>query len=551
MNWPYHFLDLTQEEKDRRRTLLDTYGSRAQLSVLAPLLALQIYFLVSWLSIRWRSRNGGIGYGGRVDSPPSSPRSKKLRSSSLFGASRTGGDYLHLTKRFGIVASSQLPLQYLLALKSPYSPLQYLTRRSHETLNSLHQLLGRITTLLLYSHAILYLNFYILSNLLTAKLQEGYVLAGIFGIVAFTAVGTAALTPVRRWSYKVFYITHVTLAIALLPVLWFHVSHIRIYLYETAAVYALNTALRFLASSTRAASMRVIPGTNLLEIEVPLTSASRQKWAPGQHAYISLAGHPLLRTFRSNPFTVASIPTSDGHLRFMARILDGNTAKLATQAGHDSKREHLITVEGPYGVVTHAERLLRYDRVLFIAGGVGATFIVPLYRQLLADLSPSAGSRRRGMANFLWMVRSRAETAWALPAQKRERQGFVERLRVQVTGSKAVNEESLGASEGREGMEDTGYDHAEQGIELEEQKNLLADEGHEDTKSDMQGLKVFEGRPDLTKAIEQTLSSGHGSDKVAVVVCSPGSLSRAVRNEVGLWVGRGRDVWFWDESFGY
>ena len=37
MGWPYHFVDLNDEQKDRRRQLLDHYARLAQLSCLAPL----------------------------------------------------------------------------------------------------------------------------------------------------------------------------------------------------------------------------------------------------------------------------------------------------------------------------------------------------------------------------------------------------------------------------------------------------------------------------------------------------------------------------------
>ena len=168
-------------------------------------------------------------------------------SAASSAVAHTSADYLHLTKRFGIVGASQLPFLYLLIWKSSWSPIQTLTRSSHETLNVYHQSLGRIITLLVFLHAAFYLNFYVQSNILGNKLKEAYVLCGIAGTISFAAIGTTALSPVRRWSYRVFYAVHVILATALLPVLFFHVHHIRIYLYETAAIYALNSLTRWLS----------------------------------------------------------------------------------------------------------------------------------------------------------------------------------------------------------------------------------------------------------------------------------------------------------------
>ncbi|KAK0364333.1 hypothetical protein LTR02_008585 [Friedmanniomyces endolithicus] len=589
MGWPYHFLDLTTEQRLQRRKALDYYGNIAQVSVLVPLLLLQCYFVIAWLHTRWRNQSDR--------DVPSSPRIKGERSFRkttsakritatwrrlqwwcsgpcnilgthlgtngelvaaglwtswllLLCSLQTGDDYLHVTKRFGTIASSQLPLHYLLALKSPFSPLQLLTRCSHETLNNSHQLLGRIITLLLYLHAAFYLNFYVLLGLLGSKVKETYVLCGIFGILAFTAVGITALAPLRKWSYRVFYITHVSLATAILPVLFFHVSHIRVYLYETTLIYALNVALRTLTLHSLPATLRLVPGTNLLEIEAPLhrhQHASRRRWQAGQHAYVSLSGHPLLRTFKSNPFTVASSPGVDDRLRFVARVLDGNTAKLAQAAGsEDAKTNVLLTVEGPYGVASHSEALLSYDRLVFVAGGVGATFVVPLYRQLLADLSPSPGSYRRQKVSFVWIVRSEAEVSWAIPAEGKEREGFVERLSVCVTGGghlsrRPANGRSAGTSAGA-----TDYEAEDEGIELEDHKNLLSS-----AEASLEGVSTSTGRPNLAHLVDQAFAhrGDNHAEKVAFVVCGPQGLSRALRKEAGRWVARGREVWFWDESF--
>ncbi|KAI7218738.1 hypothetical protein KC333_g3416 [Hortaea werneckii] len=573
----YHFQDLTTEQKAQRRDLLDWYGLIAQLSVLVPLLALQLYFFAIWTKKRWENAN-------ELETP-SSPYAKARGESSSWntlsfmrriqsGFSRfvwwsgdsvdvlgyhlgakcdvmfaacwacwllflcfpqTGEDYMHLAKRFGAVGASQLPLQYLLALKSPYSPVQLLTRSSHETLNALHQHLGYIINGLFYAHVGLYLNFFIVKNLLAAKLQAGYILAGVFSIVAFTAVGTTALAPVRRWSYRVFYFVHVTLATLLLPVLFLHVAHIRVYIYETAIVYATNAALRFWNTETCPGTIRLVPNTRLIEIVARPSKETLGKWFPGQHVYVSLAGHPFLRTFKSNPFTIASLPSIDGHIRIVAKILDGNTAKLAQRATDDRKGatsgSQPVSLEGPYGVASHSDKLLQYDRILFVAGGVGATFILPLYRQLLADLSPSSGSYRRQKVDFVWVARESAEVTWAMPDEVKEREAFRERLTVYLT------------------VRDAGRGDAD-GIELQERETLLASGDGGDSKDPGLEFDAQVGRPDLRNIVDRTFAHGV-AEKVAVVVCGPTGLNDSLRRAVGRHVRQGRDVWYWAESFAF
>ena len=384
-------------------------------------------------------------------------------------------------------------------------------------------------------------------------------ICGIVGIISFTAIGTTTLAPVRRWSYRVFYITHVTLATALLPILFFHVSHIRIYLYETAVIYALNVLLRSWKSKTYFGVVKRVPNTDLVEVSVQAPDKEvLRRWQPGQHAYLSLAGHSLSRTFRSNPFSVASIPSIDGDLRFIARILDGNTKALASHANATDRRQKL-TVEGPYGVQSHSDRLLQYDRVLLVAGGVGATFIVPLYRQLLADLSPSKGSYRRQKVSFLWAARDMADVTWAVPNDARDREGFVERMEVFLTGGGAATGAAVptvgeglaaGGDEEEEETKLAAYAETEEGIELEERRNLLSSDKANGSarQKNAVAMRTHAGRPDLKRLVDQTFSHG-STEKVAVLVCGPRGLSESLRMELGKWVGKGREVWLWEESF--
>lgn len=392
------------------------------------------------------------------------------------------------------------------------------------------------------------------SNILGNKLKEAYVLCGLAGALAFSAIGSTSLLLVRRWSYRIFYAIHVILAIALLPILFFHVSHLRIYLYETIAIYALNAIVRWAFTFDVRGNIKLLPNTSLVEMTIPTneTHASKRlldNLRPGHHAYVSLAGNSVLRKFRSNPFTVASIPSTDGHVKFIARIMDGNTARLTSEKDSVGAKVKLL-VEGSYGLSTHEDQLLQCDRVLFIAGGVGATFVVPLYRQLLADLSPSKGSHRRQKVSFVWIAKSKSEVAWAVPKDEREGDGFTERLKVCLTHAEALDAEGSGEGmEYDEGKAALGGAETEDGIELEEQEQLLSNEAHingEIGKS--RDLPIYTGRPDLQRLINQAFSHG-SNERVAIVVCGPKSLSQDLRREITPWVKRGRDVWFHDESF--
>lgn len=76
MGWPYHLLDLTNDEKHQRRLALDRYAAYSQLSALVPILAYQLYRLVAWVySGRQRAKV-------RYSAIPSSPGLKQSRTST-------------------------------------------------------------------------------------------------------------------------------------------------------------------------------------------------------------------------------------------------------------------------------------------------------------------------------------------------------------------------------------------------------------------------------------------------------------------------------------
>jgi len=409
-------------------------------------------------------------------------------------------------------------------------------------------------------HATFYLNFFIQKEILLSRLTQAYVLCGVAAISGLWALGSTARAPIRRWNYRVFYTVHIIVAVGLLPVLFFHVSHLRIYLYETAVVVAANFALRWADTQRIVATIKKLPETDLVEITVPRFSKPMEQrlrsWQPGQHGYISLASESGTLS-KANPFSLASVPTSDDNLRFVARILKGNTAHLGHVATANPKSDvHAVSreikLEGPYGVRTHADELLLCSKVLFIAGGIGATFIVPLYRQLLADLTPSSGSSRRRNVEFLWVVRGLEDVRWGLPADEDDgddgeksegrsglmRNDFVERLRVFVTGSARQDLDS------RQDSHKEGRD----GIEMEQRGSLLPKFSEDMSEKGVQDFAVTRGRPDLGRAIGDLFS--HPLERrVAVVVCGPHGLNRAVRKEVRSWGLKGKDVWYHEEEF--
>ena len=579
MPWPYHFVDLSDEQLKQRRRLLDSYGQFAQLSVLLLPLIYQLSLGIKLLSRRFATKKGyqplkenqsPIPPRLREHTPSDSrniwrrlswwldepiARGWETRWECLLAAlwagwllflviKNTGDDYLHMTKRFGIIAASQLPIHYLLAAKA-WSPIQYLTRMSHEELNPYHRLLGRIIVTFFACHATLYLNFFVQKGLLSKRIRDWDVILGICAISSAILLFTTALARIRDYNYRIFFYAHVALASMLLPILYFHVSHLRIYILESAAIFAVIIVQRNVYQTTLSATITRIPKTNLLSVSIPLgkSSISIDNLKAGQHIYF---GSPsLVKKLVKNPFTIANTPTrSKNYIRLIVRSLGGPTASLDALAS--SSQQITITIEGPYGATAHFPDLSSFDRILLVAGGVGATFIMPIYSQL----KTSMGQEK---LNFVWVVRDLADTSWVDDELVEEdgedgdrwNEGVHGEAQIYVTGASRASGRSAERGRllgNREDDDAVGADA--DGFELQDVGKPRS-EG-ENTRS--RSSRVREGRPDL-RAVVDDIFEHDPTDRVAVLVCGPANMGTALRKEVGRWVAGGRDVFWHNEQF--
>lgn len=437
-------------------------------------------------------------------------------------------------------------------MRAPYSPIQWLTRLSHEQLKASHQILGRIVFLLFALHAIFYLNFFVLSGFLAKRIKDKDVIFGLISIILFSAISTTALGQLRRWNYRVFYVSHVAIANILVVPLYFHVHHIRPYVWEVFIINVLHLIFRTQRLKTYSGTIKLLPGTNLVEVRIPLTAMnSVLTWRPGQHVYLSRPTGKAYSTSaydqfvlrnQTNPFTVASIPVKDKELLLVARALNGNTKRLAGLArslsGDADGEEPTIPIalEGPYGASTHLPDFSNFDKVLLVAGGVGATFIMPIYRSIIEFQNPDHAGHPR--IRFIWAVQRLVDTQWAFPAATDEdvppadsgshNSGSVEVFVTRGPGTTLL-------------VGENGED-----FELAEDDQLLSME--EEMKKPRKGMILKAGRPKMSAIVDEVFSKGA---RVAVVACGPGRLTRKLRSSVEQWVKQGHEVYWHEETFGW
>ncbi|KAI0389484.1 ferric reductase like transmembrane component [Xylariaceae sp. FL0594] len=576
MAWPYQFVTLDTEEVQARRRLLDRYGLIAQLSTFVPVVLFLLFRLVSWTI----AKASGSGRG-TYTAVPGSPGKKhqRLTAAGLWSARarrvvwwlgddvvvfgynwgprdqiiggiawsiwllvlcvvETGNDYLHLTKRFGIVGVSQFPVQYLLSLKN-LNPVALALKSSHEEVNRWHRVLGRVIYAFLVLHAFFYLNFYYQNDLLGEKATSLVPVLGFIAILGMHLLYGTAVSFVRKFSYRVFFLTHLIVALGLPPIIYFHAHHASFYVWEALAAILADIATRRAGGIVAETEVQLIPDSDLVKLvgRIPLSKIERFAKNPGTHVYLSvpaasrpekspIAAAHLVFEFSFNPFSVAAVDESTGELTLVARKHDGPMTRAFSHFAADASNNVAVKLsfDGPYGCAKRFPNLAGpgVDRILLVAGGVGATFTLPLYRWILSE-NPAA------RVQMIWSVRSAGDATWASVAGEQKSILDDENIQVYLTGS--IN---LGDQDDARTSEDGDGN----GVEL---RSL--NPGQAQTVSMIRGK-----RPDLQNIVDDTFRQGV-EERVAVLVCGPEAMARELRSHVGVWVRKGRYVWWHNENF--
>lgn len=419
-------------------------------------------------------------------------------------------------------------------MKSLYSPLALVFQASHEQLNPWHRLSGRIIYLLLCLHASWYLNFFVQADLLGTRLSAPVVIVGMTAFLALSAIATTSLEVVRRWSYRVFFVLHVIIGVSILPLLFFHAPPLRVFVFEALVLFIFDIVCRKLDTTTGFATITPVPHAKLVKIKVhvPASKLKRFHATPGQHIYLSIPAEstppsiatPSIHDMLLNPFSIAEV--SARHVTLVLRTLNGPTTRAIETLSHLPKANPPINIEGPLGSSLHFPDLAaNYDRILLIAGGVGATFTLPIYRHVQDQLETLSSNPDR--VTMIWSLRSAAEAAWAVDPEARVKIDEDENVQIYVTG-------------GATGRSPSNIPGGEAGIELDDFQNI-----EEPVKA-----SGGRGRPNLGAIVDDVFRKAN-EKRVAVLVCAPPEMAREVRRHVGRWVWKERDVWFHDESFGW
>lgn len=472
--------------------------------------------------------------------------------------------------RAGFIAICQVPLVILLSGKR--NIIGFLTGVGYERLNWLHRWVARLLLITTLIHMGFWLTEWLKYDYLSTKVQQDEITQKGFiagGILLWLIISAAA--PIRGLSYEVFVVQHIISWLAFLIALYTHVpTENQIWIWLPVTFWGFDRLVRAvlliynnLSIFHQNASGFLACRANFEAIDEKNTRITIANppvfWEAGQHIF--LACHALA-PLTSHPFTITSLP-SDGKMEFIVEAKKGATRRFFRYATKSNAQiSKSVLIDGPYSRI---RPLRQFDSVLFFAGATGATFTVPLMRDIVLQwmgtgtgankkFAPPSGVVTRHI-RFVWVVKSAKATRWAEEQFERVMQDvghlMNEGFAVEVDISIYATSDSLVTVSG---AFQPSYDEKIGLVTTQRPASLLSSlqPGRSHT-----GITFLPGRPNVEHIINETAEQALG--EMAVVVCGPAGLVQDSRNAVvkvsderGVHKGTGaQGIYVHAEAFGY
>lgn len=409
------------------------------------------------------------------------------------------------------------------------------------------------------------------------------------------AIDLSANRYVRQASYRAFKVLHAVLAPLLFPLLFLHVSHLRPYLLAAAVFYTADQLLRYVLRVPALASVRRLAADpDLIEISA-CPASSVPPIRPGSHAVIR---HPESSPWTAHPFSItaavavpsspspgpsgsAAAATESERIRMVARVHGNFTKRLSSLPAYavepcpaapaGVKTVLRLYLDLPYGASPlyfspPSDILRKYDKILFVAGGIGATFAVSWVKYLLG-LAPAA-TVRPGQLRFVWAVRRPQDALWAFEPDHHQpgrdsdpgprRMAEVVELFITGGASATITTTTMPAGTSLGGEIERG------GIEMTEAVLPGASGGVQALlNAGVAPGRLSMGRPYLPGLIRSTVNrpvyGGNGDDDdggdgegcTAILVCGPPAMGVVARRAAAQLGMSGADIWLHVEEFGH
>ncbi|KAI9804974.1 MAG: hypothetical protein M1833_006277 [Piccolia ochrophora] len=358
-------------------------------------------------------------------------------------------NYEDIGYRTGFVTICQLPLLFLLAGKN--NIIGVLVGSSYERLNWLHRWAARCLLLTATIHMGYWFGNWGRYDYITTKIQNDPITRrGIGAWAVLVWIVFSSMSPIRGWCYEFFVVQHVVSFVAFVAMIYIHTPvEVHVWVWIPVGLFFLDRTIRLFFvvytnlsighNKTRTPTSRLPTWAFKAEFTTLSHHTTRItindpsfSWKPGQHVFLSC--HSIL-PLQSHPFTIASLP-SDRKLEFLIHAQNGGTRGFfrhaerthglpVTEPRQPNASLKTVSIEGPYG---RMRPLRQFDTVVLFAGSTGATFTVPLLRDLIQHWELHARSGVEGVrssmyghppaasavrhVHFIWVIKSTDQLSW-------------------------------------------------------------------------------------------------------------------------------------------
>jgi len=340
--------------------------------------------------------------------------------------------------RTGFITICQLPLLFLLSGRK--NIVGMLTGFGYERLNWLHRWAARCLLFTATIHMGYWFADWAPYNYISVKVTTDPITK--HGVIAWSLlvwIVVSSMAPIRGWNYEFFVVQHLLSFAAFVTMVYIHTpAEVHVWIWIPVGLFVFDRLVR--AASVLYNSLSIFHprhrARGLWACTATLTPLSHNttritianppiKWAAGQHVFLSC--HSIV-PLQSHPFTIASLPC-DGKMEFIIQSKKGGTRRFFSHAerfhtalpvfttdGSITKGKG-VAIEGPYGRI---RPLHQFDSVVFLAGSTGATFTLPLMRDIVSSWYESHlcgmpfGRLQLVTRNirFVWVVKSLGQLSW-------------------------------------------------------------------------------------------------------------------------------------------
>ncbi|KIX93598.1 uncharacterized protein Z520_10776 [Fonsecaea multimorphosa CBS 102226] len=309
------------------------------------------------------------------------------------GTDTVWGNSPPLGTRSGWLALACMPFLFATASKANWISL--VTGVPHEKLQIFHRWIAYAFMITALMHTFPFIVWHIRNHDMVNQFWETNIFEYWTGIVAllFQAWLTfASWGPIRNWGYEFFKAAHFFSAVVFMVVFFWHCGGTLTswdYFVATAAIYVpcwtypwLRTLFEYGIGQK---AQIIVEDNDIIRVTIP----ANFQWRPGQHCFLRFRSFGI-GALTSHPFTICSLPSTLpdrlSEIVFYIRPRGGFTGRLYKYATANPGVRIPVLVDGPYGGIDN-QKYFSSDRLILVAGGSGAGWMLPFIEQFLRHIS--------------------------------------------------------------------------------------------------------------------------------------------------------------------